>query len=240
MAVLESIHSSSDIDLDMAAIEKTIDEMGRGVLVGPFEVGEVLAIGLACYLPRRGIWELHGGATERSCRVIDDLLFGEQNRTVERFSSHRPTDVDGLGAQVREVAIRFPQRAISRWPSGFAKAYKQVLGDPAQFRFVVVAQWCPDRCRPILWVARSQVFGGSSSPLNFARYPAWMCEALAVYFSLAASHCVDDMIGIDPIRHCRQWLECLEILGPPLRVGSERRKVPPLSLSAVHGHRCDS
>ena len=32
----------------------------------------------------------------------------------------------------------------------------------------------------------------------FSRYPAWMCEALAVFFVLAASHCVDDMIGIDP------------------------------------------
>ena len=126
------------------------------------------------------------------------MLLGEQNSTVERFSSHRPTDVDGLAAQVRAVAAAFPQRALSGWPIDFAKAYTQVPGDPAQLRFVVVAQWCPYRCRPVLWVARSQLFGGSSSPLNFARHPAWMCEALAVYFSIATSHCVDDMIGIDP------------------------------------------
>ena len=184
-----------------------------------FEVGEDFAIGPVCYVPRRGIGEHHGGATERSCRVIDELLLGEQNSTVERFSSHRPTDVDGLAAQVRAVAEAFPQRALSGWPSDFAKAYKQVPRDPAQLRFVVVAQWCPYRCRPILWVARSQLFGGSSSPRNFARHPAWMCEALAVCFSLATSHCVDDMIGIDPIRHRRQWLERLEVRGPPLRVG---------------------
>ena len=114
--VLDSIRSSRDIDLDRAAFEKSLAERDRGVLLRPFEVGEDLGIGDVCYVPRRGIWELHGGAIEPSCRVIDDLLFGEQNSTVERFSSHRPTDVDGLAAQVRAVATRFPQRAISGWP----------------------------------------------------------------------------------------------------------------------------
>ena len=84
MAVLESIHSSSDVDLDTVAFEKCLAERDRGVLVGPFEVGEDLAIGPVCYVPRRGIWGFHGGAIEPSCRVIDDLLFGEQISTVER------------------------------------------------------------------------------------------------------------------------------------------------------------
>ena len=237
-AVLESSHSSSDVDLDISAIEKPLAERDRGVLVGPFEVGEDLANGPVCYVPRRGIWELHGGATEPSCRVIDDLLFGEQNSTVERFSSHRPTDVDGLAAQVRAVAAGFPQRALSGWPIDFAKAYKLVPGDHAQLRFVVVAQWCPYRCRPVLWVARSQVFGGPSSPLNFARYPAWMCEALAVYFSLATSHCVDDMIGIDPsdivVSGWSDWRYVARRCGWEV---SDEKSPPPIS--AVHGSRCD-
>ena len=40
MAVLEPIHSSSDMDLDIAALEKPLAERDRGVLLGPFEVGE--------------------------------------------------------------------------------------------------------------------------------------------------------------------------------------------------------
>ena len=51
MAVLESIHSSSDIDLGIAAFEKSFAERDRGVLLGPFEVGEDLAIGYACLRP---------------------------------------------------------------------------------------------------------------------------------------------------------------------------------------------
>ena len=36
IAVLEPIHSSSDIDLDIAAFENPLGERGRGVLIGPF------------------------------------------------------------------------------------------------------------------------------------------------------------------------------------------------------------
>ena len=146
---------SNDEALDTAAFEKSLDEMARGVLLGPFEVEDDLGLGPVSLVPRWGIGELQGGATEPSCRVIDDLLFGEQNSTFERFSSHRPTDVDGLATQVRAVAHRFPRRLVSGWPSDFSKAYKQVPGEPAQLRYVVVAQWCPTRRRHILWIALS-------------------------------------------------------------------------------------
>ena len=175
--VLDSIRSSNDEALNVVPFEKSLAEKARGVLLGPFDFEDDLGIGPVSLVPRRGIWELHGGATEPSCRVIDDLLFGEQNSTVERFSSHRPTDVDGLATQVRAVAHRFPRRPISGWPSEFSKAYKQVPGDPAQLRYVVVAQWCPTRRRPFLRGAMTMLFGGSSLPLHFSPYPAWMCEA---------------------------------------------------------------
>ena len=104
-----------------------------------------------------------------------DFKYSEQ-KALFQLSSHRPTDVDGLATQVRTVAHRFPRRPVSGWLSELAKAYKQVSGDPAQLRYVVVAQWCPTRRRPILWLAQSQLFGRSRSPQQFSRYPAWMCE----------------------------------------------------------------
>ena len=36
-AVLETVHSSRDVDLDMAAFEKSLAERDSGVLLGPFE-----------------------------------------------------------------------------------------------------------------------------------------------------------------------------------------------------------
>lgn len=142
--------------------------------------------------------ELHGGATEPTCRVIEDLLSVNIFCIVERFSSHRPADVDGPATRSRAESRRPPRRAVSGWPSDLSKAYKRMPGDLAQLRFVAVAQWCHYHCRPVLWIVSSQLCGGSSSPLNSARYTAWMCEALAVLITVAASHRVDDMIGVDP------------------------------------------
>ena len=94
-AVPESVHSSRDVELDRAAFEKSLAEKDRGVLLGPFEVDEDVGLGLACYVPRRGIWELHGGASEPSCRVIDEL-FSANNTAPWRGSPpiDRPTSTD--------------------------------------------------------------------------------------------------------------------------------------------------
>ena len=74
--------------------------------------------------------------------------------------------------------------------------------------------------------------------MNFARYPAWMCEALAVYFGLATSHCVDDMIGIDPsdivVSGWSAWRYVARRCG--WEVSDEKS---PSTLSAVYGNRCD-
>ena len=39
---------------------------------------------------------------------------------------------------------------------------------------------------------------GKSPPLNFARYAAWLCEAAGSLFALPLTHCVDDIIAVEP------------------------------------------
>ena len=93
----------------MQSYSKTLEETEKGVLRGPFFSRSELPWQDVALVPRHGIWEMHGGATERKCQNIDDMLMGEQNSTVGTVSSHRPTDPDGLVAQVRAVRRRFPQ-----------------------------------------------------------------------------------------------------------------------------------
>ena len=71
------------------------------------------------FIPRRGIWEMHGSATEPSVRNIDDMLFSQHNSTVSTFSAHRPTEADALTSQGRCVRQRFPVDPLSGWPSDF-------------------------------------------------------------------------------------------------------------------------
>ena len=133
-----------------------------------------------------------------SCRCIDDMLQGGQNETVGTVSSHRPTDPDGLVSQVREVRRRYPKARLSGWPCDLEKAYKQVPNDATLLWLTIIVMWSPASQRPEFFLPLCQLFGGKSPPLNFARYAAWLCEIAASLFALPATHCVDDVISVEP------------------------------------------
>ena len=130
--LLASTKASGDDKLDEETYAKTMVETERGVLLGPYSSLSEVPLGNVALVPCHGIWERQGGAVEKSCRCIDDLLVGEQNDTVGTVSSHRPTDPDGLVAQVRAVRRRFPRANLRGWPCDLEKAYEQVPGDPNQ------------------------------------------------------------------------------------------------------------
>ena len=189
---------SGDAALDAEAFKKTLTEVERGVLAGPYASTDDLPFSDFAVVPRHGIWEQHGSATQPTCRDIDDMLVGEQNATVGTTSSHRPTDPDSLVAQVRAVRRRHNSHQLHGWPCDLKSAYKQVPNDPRLVRLSTIVQWSPEAQRAVFFLAFCQLFGGKSPPLNFARYPAWLCEVAAVLFGIPVSHCVDDMISVEP------------------------------------------
>ena len=149
--LLNAIKQSSDPELDEAAYSKTLEETEKGVLPGPFFSRSELPWQDVALVPRHGIWEMHGGATERKCRNIDDMLMGEQNTTVGTVSSHRPTDPDGLVAQARAVRRRFPQCRLRGWPCDLEKAY-QVPASPYQLMLTIIVIWSTVNRRPAFFV----------------------------------------------------------------------------------------
>lgn len=197
--VINRIQSSGDLTLDTGAFRKTMDEVYAGVLKGPFYKFEDVPFRSISLAPRSGIWECHGDAVDPTIRNIDDFLFGEQNMTAGSTHSHRPTDVDSLVAQTRAVARALPNSRLSGWLSDFAKAYKQVPGDPTQLPDVVLAQFDPVLGCVAFFVPLCLVFGSKTAPLNFARFPAMFCELVARLFRLPATHCVDDVIFIEDV-----------------------------------------
>ena len=150
---MRSTKASLDPKLDEEAYKKTMAEVDRGVIRGPFGSMEEVPLEDIALVPRHGIWEQHGGATEPSCRCIDDMLVGEQNDTVGTVSSHRPTDPDGLVAQVRAVRSRYSKLALRGWPCDLEKAYKQVPQDPRQIRWTVIVIWSPSVKKPVSFLA---------------------------------------------------------------------------------------
>jgi len=195
--LLKRLGPSKDDNVDRESYTKTLDEVRAGVLDGPFMSLEATGLTNPCVVPRHGILEMHGDSTAASVRNIDDLLVGEQNMTVGTLTAHRPTDADGLVAQVRAISEKFPRSRLKTWKSDFSKAFKQVPSCPTQVEYVVVAQYSPIEKCVVYFIVYSQVFGGKSAPLNFSRYPALLMVCMAYLYLAPMTHCVDDVICIE-------------------------------------------
>ena len=193
--ILTTIGPSDDSELDDASWAKSCAEFAAETLLGPFKLDE-LPHNIRL-LPRRPIWECHGGKKVRSCRNIDDALFGEQNHSVGLLSVHRPCTVDRLVAKGRRVAKRFPSDELAGWTSDFGGAYKQVPSDPEQSHLFGVAMWNPILQCIVVGMAVSQIFGSRSAPLNFSRYPDWCCFVMAKLYLTALEQCIDDLICME-------------------------------------------
>ena len=188
---------SGDDKLDRAAWEKTEEELSSEMILGPFFFDlQDVPFPIVRLLRRFGTSEQHGGAENPTVRLIDDALEGGQNGATGSQFTHRPTDLDSWATQCRMVHERFPQSALSQFPSDFKKkAYKQVPAKPRLAGFAVMVQWHPQKCCPAFLVGPTHFFGRKSCPVN--RVPEWCCHALATMAGLATSHCVDDVLAVD-------------------------------------------
>ena len=131
--------------LDRLAWEKTQKEFEHFSMMGPYYSLAQLPDGDPRLLNRFGILEMHGGATEESCRVIDDGRSRGHNADSANTAAHRPADLDLLAAVCRLIAETFPHEPMSGFPSDFKSAYRQVPSDPGQALDFVIASWDTDR-----------------------------------------------------------------------------------------------
>ena len=161
--IIGKLGPASDQILDKLAYDKTLAEVEAGVTFGPYFSLDSVPVMEPCLAPRHGIWEEHGDAVAPTVRIIDDLLYGEQNSTTGTCQAHRPTDVDGLVSQTRAVADSCNSELFA-WTSDFAKAFKQVPADPSQRRFWVLAQFSPSAGHVVYFLTNCQVIGSKSSP----------------------------------------------------------------------------
>ena len=206
LKLISRTRASGDERLDREAWRKTMEEMEMGLMSPPVFSLADLGLSQCCLVRRHGLWEQHGAAVAPTVRVLDDFLEGGQNGTVGYQYTHRPANLDTVTATLRTVGERYLE-PLEMFTSDFAKAFKQVPGVEAMLHLSVVVQWDPTSRRPAFLIPYTQVFGGRSTPLNFARFPVWCCHAMAVLAALPCEHCVDDMISAERKRTMRSgWI----------------------------------
>ena len=156
-------------------------------MLGPFYDLDELPCAPGCvprFLNRFGILEMHGGATEASVRNIDDGKARGHNIDSANTATHRPADLDLLGALSRAIAERFPGQRLAGFPSDFKGAYRQVTACPLQALDFTVVSWDPDILRTVFLLAVSRLFGSGNAPLNVTRFPDCCCGVLAALFAI--------------------------------------------------------
>ena len=158
MKAMSMVKPNDEASTDIASWDKSLAELKRGIIEGPFEM-EKVPFDNPVFVPRVGIWEMHGTSTVPNVRNIDNLLVTGHNATVATFAAHRPTDADALLGQARCVREYFPNDDLAGWPSDYEKAFKQVPGCPKQVEKLVLLQWNPHAMKINAWVAFSQLFG---------------------------------------------------------------------------------
>ena len=183
LTALDRAKPSGNPKLDQMAWEKTVKEFEARSMLGPFYSLDDLPPGDPRLLNRFGILEMHGGATEESCRVIDDGKARGHNSDSANTAAHVPADLDLLVLILRAIAEMFLGQPIAGFPSDFKSAYRQVTSCPLQALLFVIASWDPCRMAQVFFMAVTQIFGSGNVPLNFTRYADFCCRALSALFA---------------------------------------------------------
>ena len=196
-------------------------EFVNGSLGGPYPDVSFVKSQLFRLLPRKAIREQHGGATEPSVRNIDDMLVGGENASVTYMQSHRPVTLSSLSAQIRATEEAHLGKRLLGFPSDYKGAYRQVAACPHQIHLCILCIFNPEIRANIFATARGQLFGGSSAPLNFSRYPDDAAEMCAILFAVIFLQCIDDPLGQEP-EESADWAYVMWRICPR---GSGSRKV---------------
>ena len=155
----------------------------------------------SCAVPRLlnrcGILDMHAGASEESCRVLDDGKARGHNADSPNTSIHRPAAFDFLAAVARVVSEVFPMMRIGGFPSDLKSAYRQVPGDQSHAYDFAIASWDVELNKQDCFLAVTQLFGSGNAPADLCRFPDFCCRAIAALMAIPAVHCVDDVIVIE-------------------------------------------
>ena len=123
---------------------------------------------------------------------------GGQNGATGSQFTHRPTFLDSWATQCRMVQERFPQSALSQFPSDFKKCVQTSSSGTKFGRLCCNGAMAPaETLSSVHGGPYTVFFGGKSCLVNFARVPDWCCHALATMAGLATSHCVGDVLAVD-------------------------------------------
>ena len=180
VALLASVRSSGDLEIDTEVYNKTLDEVACGWLEGPLDLG---MLGDDAVVSRRfGIRQTSGEAT--TIRLIDGFTASNVNQTVQVDNAPKLHTLDIVAALCMEL-LRLP--CGEAWVGktiDLSSAYRQLGISPSSRWVSYIAVYDPSsRCAKIFSM-RALPFGASRSVYAFLRvaHSLWWLGCTAMKF----------------------------------------------------------
>ena len=189
-ALLTSVRSCGDAEIDITVYDKTLEELNCGWLAGPFDLS---CLPEDAVISRRfGIRQGSGETSE--IRLIDDFSASGVNDTVQVENASKLHTLDIAAALCLDF-LKVP--GSNPWLGktfDLASAYRQLGVAPGSYWVSYIAVFNPSTKSPQVFAMRALPFGASRSVYGFLRvaHSLWWlgCKAL----SLAWSNFFDDFI----------------------------------------------
>ena len=204
---------------------RTLEEARMGWVTTPVPVTDYV-LGNVPLSPRFAKEEQHG-AGARKIRVIDDLKASQINDLLGLAETSVPESLDVFTAMAMAHGHHSPQAQLKAFSVDFPHAYKQVGVAHSQLDFAMVVL-CDRHGVPHVATLKTQPFGSSRAPANWARVTAFLQFVLRALFWIWLGVYVDDCYAVEPAELVDSAFvavkELCEILGLSLSDGKE---VPP-------------
>ena len=196
-AIMLSAQSSRDREMDRELLEITLDEVDRGWLEGPIDMGRLMPT--ATVSRRFGVRQgstAADGTRVFKVRPIDDLSESLINMTNGGEVTISPMGIDAIVAGLVHRLRQKPGAHLSAKTIDLRKAYKNlpVSGPALQDSHLMVFD--PDTNEPQVFLSKVLPFGARASVMGFCRVAAGLWAAGVSIFHLHWTSYFDDFFLI--------------------------------------------
>ena len=178
MALLASVRSSGDVEIDREVFNKTQDEVACGWLDGPIDVGDLEPN--AVVSRRFGIRQSSGEVVK--IRLIDDFTASNVNQTVQVENAPKLHTLDIVAALCMELLRQHGNTVWLGKTIDLPSAYRQ-LGVSPQSKWVsYIAVYDPSTKTAKIYSTKALPFGASRSVYSFLRvaHSLWWLGCVAL------------------------------------------------------------
>ena len=220
-----------------AIYQKTLKEVAKGTMSGPFDHSQLVARFGRHYnvIPSFG---LEQGTDDHGCpkfRRIDDHTAGHTNLAATRKQRIVMAMADYLTIMIRSHWQRH-RTSILIGTEDMQGAYRQLAIPDTQTMIAVTAVYDPDRGEARMFLMHGQPFGAGHAVPNFYRLAEWASRVLIRGMSLMVDHFFDDYFYLErqPCAKVAQFCiqETFKLLGLTL---DPDKSQPPAEVASVLG-----